>query len=106
MATVQQTQPTVQLLLANSDYVGALDLIATTQDVVHQELAGVQSFRCVCVCVCVYVFVCLFVLFVCMCLFVSLFVCVRAHAYACGICTYVFPVFPREAFAKLSSSVW
>jgi vacuolar protein sorting-associated protein 54 len=45
MATVHQTQPTIQLLLSTNDYVGALDLIATTQDVLTQELAGIQSFR-------------------------------------------------------------
>ena len=45
METVHQTQPTIQLLLATSDFVGALDLISTTQEVLQQELAGVQSFR-------------------------------------------------------------
>ncbi|XP_053568049.1 vacuolar protein sorting-associated protein 54 isoform X2 [Bombina bombina] len=45
MATVHQTQPTVQLLLSTSEYVGALDLIATTQEVLQQELQGVHSFR-------------------------------------------------------------
>ncbi|XP_068729722.1 vacuolar protein sorting-associated protein 54-like [Montipora capricornis] len=45
MATVHQTQPTIQLLLSTSDFVGALDLITTTQEVLQQELAGIQSFR-------------------------------------------------------------
>eukprot|EP00118_Oscarella_pearsei_P013347 m.106028 g.106028 ORF g.106028 m.106028 type:complete len:929 (+) comp37247_c0_seq3:83-2869(+) len=45
MATVHQTQPTIQLLLTTSDFVGALDLIATTHEVLNQELAGIQSFR-------------------------------------------------------------
>ncbi|KGL78076.1 Vacuolar protein sorting-associated protein 54 [Tinamus guttatus] len=45
MATVHQTQPTVQLLLSTSEFVGALDLIATTQEVLQQELQGVHSFR-------------------------------------------------------------
>lgn len=45
METVHQTQPTIQLLLATSDFVGALDLISTTQEVLQQELLGVQSFR-------------------------------------------------------------
>ena len=45
IATVQQTQPTIQLLLRSSDFVGALDLIATTQDVLQQELQGIKSFR-------------------------------------------------------------
>ncbi|XP_056136617.1 vacuolar protein sorting-associated protein 54 isoform X1 [Lampris incognitus] len=45
MATVQQTQPTVQLLLSTSEFVGALELIATTKEVLQQELQGVHSFR-------------------------------------------------------------
>ncbi|XP_066495027.1 vacuolar protein sorting-associated protein 54 [Tiliqua scincoides] len=45
MATVHQTQPTVQLLLSTSEFVGALDLIATTQEVLQQELQGILSFR-------------------------------------------------------------
>ncbi|NWY06138.1 VPS54 protein, partial [Nothoprocta ornata] len=45
MATVHQTQPTVQLLLSTSEFVAALDLIATTQEVLQQELQGIHSFR-------------------------------------------------------------
>lgn len=45
MATVHQAQPTIQLLLSTSDYVGALDLISTTQDVIHQELINIHCFR-------------------------------------------------------------
>ncbi|UYV78299.1 VPS54 [Cordylochernes scorpioides] len=45
MATLHQTQPTVQLLLSTSDYVGALDLIKTSQEVLQRELPGVVSFR-------------------------------------------------------------
>ncbi|XP_075352935.1 vacuolar protein sorting-associated protein 54 isoform X2 [Mycteria americana] len=45
MATVHQTQPTVQLLLSTSEFVGALDLISTTQEVLQQELQGIHSFR-------------------------------------------------------------
>ena len=45
MATVHQTQPTIQLLLSTSDFVGALDLISTTQEVVHQELMSIHCFR-------------------------------------------------------------
>lgn len=48
MATVHQTQPTVQVLLSTSEFVGALDLIATTQEVLQQELQGIHSFRYVC----------------------------------------------------------
>jgi len=45
MATVHQTQPTIQLLLSTSDFVGALDLIGTTQEVVQQELMSIHCFR-------------------------------------------------------------
>ncbi|KAJ8309174.1 hypothetical protein KUTeg_014048 [Tegillarca granosa] len=45
MSTVHQTQPTIQLLLSTNEFVGALDLISTTQDVLSQELAGIHSFR-------------------------------------------------------------
>ena len=46
IATVQQTQPTIQLLLSTSDFVGAIDLITTTQDVLQHDLRGVHSLRC------------------------------------------------------------
>lgn len=45
MATVHQTQPTIQTLLSTNEFVGALDLISTTQEVLSQELAGVHSLR-------------------------------------------------------------
>ncbi|KAG9337787.1 hypothetical protein JZ751_027588 [Albula glossodonta] len=45
MAAVHQTQPTVQLLLSTSEFVGALELISTTQEVLQQELQGILSFR-------------------------------------------------------------
>ncbi|CAG5947463.1 vacuolar protein sorting-associated protein 54 isoform 2-T2 [Menidia menidia] len=45
MAAVHQTQPTVQLLLSTSEFVGALELIATTKEVLLQELQGIHSFR-------------------------------------------------------------
>ena len=45
MATVHQTQPTIQLLLQTNDYVGALDLISTSQEVLSQELQGLVCFR-------------------------------------------------------------
>lgn len=47
MSTVLQTQPTIQLLLSAPDYVAALDLIFTTQELLSRHLAGVHSFRCV-----------------------------------------------------------
>ena len=49
MATLHQTQPTVQQLLTSSDYVGALDIISTAREVLDKELSGIQSFRYVCV---------------------------------------------------------
>ena len=45
IATVHQSQPMIQLLLSTPDYVAALDLIATTQEILLQELNGVHSFR-------------------------------------------------------------
>lgn len=45
MATVHQTQPMIQLLLGTQDYVAALDLIGTTQEICAQELIGVHCFR-------------------------------------------------------------
>ncbi|XP_041352361.1 vacuolar protein sorting-associated protein 54-like [Gigantopelta aegis] len=45
MSTIHQTQPTIQLLLSNNDFVGALDLISTSQEILSQELAGLHSFR-------------------------------------------------------------
>lgn len=45
MSTVLQTQPTLQLLLSSSDYVAALELISSTQEVLAKELAGVTSLR-------------------------------------------------------------
>lgn len=45
MATVHETQPTIQNFLSTYDYVGALDLITATQEVYNQDLAGLNSFR-------------------------------------------------------------
>lgn len=45
MATVHQTQPMIQVLLGTQDYVAALDLIGTTQEILAQELSGVHCFR-------------------------------------------------------------
>lgn len=45
MATVLQTQSTIQLLLSTPDYVAALELIYTTQDLLAHDLAGIHSFR-------------------------------------------------------------
>ena len=45
MSTIHQTQPTIQLLLSTNEFVGALDLISTTQEVLAQELQGIVCFR-------------------------------------------------------------
>lgn len=45
MSTVHQTQPTIQLLLSTQDYVAALDLIVTTEEILEQELEGIHCFR-------------------------------------------------------------
>ncbi|XP_058446866.1 vacuolar protein sorting-associated protein 54 [Malaya genurostris] len=45
MSTVHQTQPMIQLLLSTQDYVAALDLIGTTQEILSQELIGLNCFR-------------------------------------------------------------
>lgn len=45
MATVHETQPTIQNFLSTYDYVGALDLITATQEVYDQDLNGLTSFR-------------------------------------------------------------
>lgn len=45
MSTVYQTQPTIQLHLASSEFTGALDLIAMSQDILRQDLRGVRSLR-------------------------------------------------------------
>jgi len=45
MRTVHQTQPQIQILLSAPDYVAALELIVTSQDILGQELAAVHCFR-------------------------------------------------------------
>ncbi|XP_017105711.2 vacuolar protein sorting-associated protein 54 [Drosophila bipectinata] len=45
MATVHKTQPMLQLLLGTQDYVAALDLIGTTQEILSAELLGVHCFK-------------------------------------------------------------
>lgn len=45
MSTIHQTQATIQQLLHTSDFVGALDMIYITQDLLAKELSSVQSFR-------------------------------------------------------------
>ncbi|CAB3381290.1 Hypothetical predicted protein [Cloeon dipterum] len=45
MVTVNQTQSMLQLLLSIPDYVAAIDLICTTQEILVQELAGINGFR-------------------------------------------------------------
>ncbi|KAG5676824.1 hypothetical protein PVAND_006631 [Polypedilum vanderplanki] len=45
MASVHQTQPMIQVLLGTQDYVAALDLISTTQEILAQELSTIHCFR-------------------------------------------------------------
>lgn len=45
MAEVHQTQPMIQLLLGTQDYVAAIDLINSTQELVAKELAGIHCFK-------------------------------------------------------------
>lgn len=45
MATVHQCQPMIQVLLGTQDYVAALDLISTTQEILAQELNAIHCFR-------------------------------------------------------------
>ena len=42
---VQQTPPTIKLLLSTSDFVGALDLIASTKEALQTDLVGVHCVR-------------------------------------------------------------
>ena len=45
MSTVYQTQPTIQLHLASSEFTGALDLILMSQDILRQDLRGIRAVR-------------------------------------------------------------
>ncbi|XP_022698032.1 vacuolar protein sorting-associated protein 54-like isoform X2 [Varroa jacobsoni] len=45
MLNVHHAQPTIQVLLANCEFVGALDLIDTTNEILNQELKDVVCFR-------------------------------------------------------------
>lgn len=45
MAEVHQTQPMIQLLLGTADYVAAIDLIRSTQELVAKELACIHCFK-------------------------------------------------------------
>lgn len=45
MAEVHQTQPMIQQLLGTADYVAAIDLIGSTQELVAKELSGVHCFK-------------------------------------------------------------
>eukprot|EP00051_Salpingoeca_urceolata_P018626 m.263359 g.263359 ORF g.263359 m.263359 type:complete len:1118 (+) comp19240_c3_seq1:517-3870(+) len=45
MAAVGKTQNTIQLLLSTSEYLGALDLIQATQEILQTELAGIHAVR-------------------------------------------------------------
>lgn len=45
MAEVHQTQPMIQLLLGTQDYVAAIDLISSTQELLAKELVGIHCFK-------------------------------------------------------------
>ncbi|CAL1541636.1 unnamed protein product [Lymnaea stagnalis] len=45
MSSIHETQPTIQRLLSNNEFIGSLDLISTSQDVLNKDLAGIHSFR-------------------------------------------------------------
>ncbi len=45
MSSVHETQPTIQLHLSSSEFTGALDLIAMSQDILRQDLRGIRSLR-------------------------------------------------------------
>ncbi|GFO34669.1 vacuolar protein sorting-associated protein 54 [Plakobranchus ocellatus] len=45
MASIHETQPTIQRLLSNNEFIGSLDLISTSQDVLTKDLAGIHSFK-------------------------------------------------------------
>ena len=47
MSSIHETQPTIQRLLSDNEFIGALDLISTSQDVLNKDLCGIHSFRCV-----------------------------------------------------------
>ena len=44
-ATIHQTKPTLQLMFETNEFVGALDLIQTTKEILTQELEGIACFR-------------------------------------------------------------
>ena len=45
LASVQQAQSTIQVMISGADPLGALELIATTQDVLRTELRGLACVR-------------------------------------------------------------
>ncbi|KAK7506845.1 hypothetical protein BaRGS_00001696 [Batillaria attramentaria] len=45
MSSIHETQPTIQRLLSDNEFIGALDLISTSQDVLTKDLGGIHSFR-------------------------------------------------------------
>ncbi len=45
MSSVYRTQPAIQSHLASSEFTGALDLIAMSQDILRQDLRGIKSMR-------------------------------------------------------------
>lgn len=45
MSFVYKTQPTIQLHLQSSEFTGALDLIAMSQEIIRQDLRGIRALR-------------------------------------------------------------
>ena len=45
MSHVYKTQPTIQLHLSNAEFIGALDLIGISQEIVRQDLIGIRALR-------------------------------------------------------------
>ncbi len=43
MSSLHETQPKIQLHLSSSEFTGALDLIAMSQDILPQYLRGIRS---------------------------------------------------------------
>ncbi|KAK4307536.1 hypothetical protein Pmani_020683 [Petrolisthes manimaculis] len=45
MSTVREVQATIQVMLARQEFTAALDLISTTQDLLHTELSTIRSLK-------------------------------------------------------------
>merc|ERR1719187_1578427 len=45
MDTLHNTQPTIQILISREEFVGALDLIETSKDILSNETSGIDSLK-------------------------------------------------------------